>query len=141
MRSQLFPLLAMATVTSAHFILHWPPSAGFNDDLESTSPCGSFTPVVDGSSPEIQVNRFAVKIQNVHPQGEWIFRGSVDTEAPYNFSDVTPIVNTTGIGDFCLDYMSVPNEWAGKAGIIQVVDSSVDGMLYQCAPVNFVAGS
>lgn len=70
-----------------------------------------------------------------------MFRGSVDPQAPYNFSDITPVVNTTGIGDFCLDYMSAPSEWAGKAGIIQVVDSSVDGMLYQCAPVSFVTGS
>ena len=71
-----------------------------------------------------------------------------------------PIVNTAGVGDFCLDSLSAPSSFEGKAGIIQVIDKAVDGMLYQvsrlkdrrsprcgkangfqCAPVNFVSGS
>ena len=71
-----------------------------------------------------------------------------------------PIVNTAGVGDFCLDSFSAPSSFEGKAGIIQVIDKAVDGMLYQvsrlrdrrfsrcrkangsqCAPVNFVSGS
>ncbi|KAK5121665.1 hypothetical protein LTR85_004837 [Meristemomyces frigidus] len=130
-----------ASLSSAHFILHWPPTAGFDDDLESTSPCGSATVTVNSSSPQVQIDRFAIMIQNTHPQGEWMFRGTTDTQAPYNWTDITPVVNTTGIGDFCLDDMHAPSEFAGKAGVIQVVDNSVDGMLYQCAPVNFVTGS
>lgn len=71
-----------------------------------------------------------------------------------------PIVSTAGVGEFCLDSLSAPSSFEGKAGIIQVIDKAVDGMLYQvsrlkdrrsprcrkangfqCAPVNFVSGS
>ena len=112
-------------------MLQWPPAAGFNEDKEPTSPCGGFTPTVKGSTPDVQVDRFAISIQNVHPVGEWSFRGTTSTEAPYDFTEIVPVVNTTGIGVFCLDSISVPSGWAGKSGVIQVIDNSPDGVLYQ----------
>ncbi|KAK6391735.1 hypothetical protein LTR65_004229 [Meristemomyces frigidus] len=131
MLPQLLVVLATACVSSAHFILHWPPTAGFDDDLEGDSPCGSAAVIVNSSSPRIQVDRFAIMIQNTHPQGEWMFRATTDTQEPYNWTDITSVVNTTGIGDFCLDSVHAPSDFAGKAGVIQVVDKSVDGLLYQ----------
>jgi len=44
------------------------------------------------------------------------------------------------LGSFCEPDITVPNSWAGKSGIIQVVQDAVDGQLYQCALVNFVSG-
>ena len=131
MRTQLIPTLAFVGLASAHFVLLWPPAAGFDEEKEPTSPCGGFTPTIQGSTPDVQVNRFAISIQNVHPVAEWSFRGTTGTEAPYEFTDIVPVVNTTGIGNFCLDYMQVPSGWAGQSGIIQVVDNSADGVLYQ----------
>jgi hypothetical protein len=63
--------------------------------------------------------------------GQWSFRGTTDTKPPFAFEEVVPLVNTTGIGDFCLDYMTVPSAWAGKPGVLQIVDNSPDGILYQ----------
>ncbi|WPG97758.1 Hypothetical protein R9X50_00053900 [Acrodontium crateriforme] len=137
----LLVLAATASLASAHFILYYPPTAGFDDDNEPNGPCGGATVQVNSSSPQIQVDRFAISIFSSHPTGSWTFRGTTDTEEPYNFVDITPNVNTTGAGVFCLSEMRAPSEWAGKAGIIQVIDASVDGTLYQCAPVNFVDGS
>ena len=131
MRAQFFLTLALIGVTSAHFILQWPPNVGFDEDKETSSPCGGFTPTESNDSPDVQVKQFAISIQNVHPVGEWSFRGTINTETPYNFTEIVPIIKTTGIGDFCLQYMSVPGDWAGNAGIIQVVDNSPDGVLYQ----------
>lgn len=131
MRTLVLLIFALVGLSSAHFILQWPPNAGFDEDKEASSPCGSFTPAVSNSSPDIQVERFAIQIENVHPVGEWSFRGTLATEAPYNFTEIVPIVKTTGIGEFCLQYMSVPSDWAGNAGILQVVDNSPDGILYQ----------
>ncbi|KAI7351970.1 hypothetical protein KC320_g4711 [Hortaea werneckii] len=141
MQMYLLAALAFACTSSAHFILQWPPTAGFDDDGEPTGPCGGVDVTVDETSPEVQVDRFAVQIQNGHPAGEWLFRATTDTEAPYNWTSIVPIVNTAGVGDFCLDSLSAPSSFEGKAGIIQVIDKAVDGMLYQCAPVNFVSGS
>jgi hypothetical protein len=134
-------MVLFSGLTTAHFILLWPPSAGFDDAKEATSPCGSFTPKINDSIPDIQVDRFAVSIKNVHPVGEWSFRGTTDTMAPYNFTEIVPLVNSTGIGDFCLDNMRVPSDWAGKSGIIQVVDNSPDGILYQVCISNYKNGS
>ena len=157
MRLPCLTTLALAGVSTAHFILLWPPTAGFDDDLEPTVPCGSFTPEVNSTSPEVQTDRFAISIKNVHPVGQWSFRGTTDTKSPYDFIEIVPLVKTTGIGDFCLDYMRVPSNWTGKDGVIQVVDNSPDGILYQvstsihqerllltfveCAPVKWVSGS
>ncbi|KAK3674429.1 hypothetical protein LTR78_005515 [Recurvomyces mirabilis] len=134
-------LLSFLTLSSAHFILHWPPTAGFIDDSEPTLPCGGAVVTVNSSSPEIQINQFAIQVQNTHPQGQWQIRATTDTQEPYNFTTIVPIVNTTGIGDFCLNFMSAPAGFAGKGGVIQVIDNSADGFLYQCAPVNFIIGS
>jgi hypothetical protein len=131
MWKQALSTLLFSGLTTAHFILLWPPNAGFNEDKEPTYPCGGYTPDVKNSSPDVQVDRFAISIQNVHPVGEWSFRGTTDTKAPFNFTEIVPLVNTTGIGDFCLDHMKVPSDWAGKSGVIQVVDNSPDGILFQ----------
>ena len=41
------------------------------------------------------------------------------------------MVETQGVGDWCLTYFSAPREWAGSSGVIQIVDNAPDGMLYQ----------
>lgn len=131
MFSTLGLILATVSVSSAHFILHWPPTAGFIDDTESTGPCGGATVSVNSSSPQVQVEQFAVQIESTHPEGQWMFRGTLSTEEPYNWTDIVPVVNTTGLGEFCLPSLRVPSEWAGSAGILQVIDNSPDGTLYQ----------
>ncbi|KXT08752.1 hypothetical protein AC579_6428 [Pseudocercospora musae] len=133
--------LIAASLASAHFTLDWPPTAGFVDDDEPTAPCGGATVVVNDTAPQVQVERFAVSIFSSHPAGSWSFLATTDTQEPYNFTEIVPVVNSTGVGKFCLTDLRAPDDFAGKAGIIQVIDSSVDGTLYQCAPVNFVTGS
>ena len=120
----------LLSLSSAHFILLWPPAA-FDEETQPTSSCGGFTPTVNSSSPSIHVDRFVVSIQNYHPTGEWSFHGTSNTQAPYNFTKIVPIVDTKGLGGFCLQEMSVPSEWAGQSGIVQVVDNSPDGILSQ----------
>ncbi|QIX01143.1 hypothetical protein AMS68_006660 [Peltaster fructicola] len=133
-------VLALASCVSAHFNLIWPPTAGFDDDVEGTSPCGGATVMVNSSSPQVSVDRFAALIRNGHPTGSFAFLATTDTSAPYNFT-LLQNVSSTGLGTFCANYIHAPSSFAGKAGVIQVIDQSVDGVLYQCAPVNFVSGS
>nr|OQO17042.1 hypothetical protein B0A51_15065 [Rachicladosporium sp. CCFEE 5018] len=133
--------LALAGASTAHFVLNWPPTAGFIDDSESTGPCGGAVVTVNSSAPEVQVDRFAIQVLSTHPQGQWQFRATTDTQEPYNWTEIVPEVDTEGAGIFCLNYMSAPTSFAGSKGIIQVTDTSVDGVLYQCAPVSFTTGS
>jgi len=79
MLSRVLLVLATATFSTAHFILHWPETAGFDDDNEGNGPCGGATVTVNSSSPQIQVERFAVMIQNTHPAGEWV---RIDKDMP-----------------------------------------------------------
>ncbi|OQN98168.1 hypothetical protein B0A48_16000 [Cryoendolithus antarcticus] len=133
--------LALAGAATAHFVLNWPPTAGFIDDSESTGPCGGAVVTVNSSAPEVQVDRFAIQVLSTHPQGQWQFRATTDTQEPYNWTEIVPEVDTEGAGIFCLNYISAPTSFAGSKGIIQVTDTSVDGVLYQCAPVSFTTGS
>jgi hypothetical protein len=96
--------LAVAATTSAHFVLNWPPTAGFLDE--------------------------EAEIQSSHPTGNWQFRATLDTEEPYEWTNLS-MVQTEGAGIFCLNYLSVPEDFAGKPGILQVTDFSGDGTLYQ----------
>jgi hypothetical protein len=122
--------LAAAATTSAHFVLNWPPTAGFLDEEEVNGPCGGATVTVNETSPEVQVNRFAAQIQSSHPTGNWQFRATLDTEEPYTWTNLS-MVQTEGPGVFCLNYLSAPEDFAGKPGILQVTDYSGDGTLYQ----------
>ena len=122
--------LAAAATTSAHFVLNWPPTAGFLDEEEVNGPCGGATVTVNETSPEVQVDRFAAQIQSSHPTGNWQFRATLDTEEPYEWTNLS-MVQTEGPGVFCLNYLSAPGDFAGKPGILQVIDYSGDGTLYQ----------
>ncbi|EMF15158.1 uncharacterized protein SEPMUDRAFT_147117 [Sphaerulina musiva SO2202] len=139
-RSLLFGLVA-ATLTSAHFTLNWPATAGFDDDNQPMAPCGGVGVTVTDDSQEITVDRFPVAIFSSHPAASWAFFATTNTQEPYNWTEIVPVINSTGIGSFCLTYLRAPAEFAGQNGIIQVIDYSADGTLYQCAPVNFVSGS
>lgn len=130
MLSQTLLAFGLAATTSAHFILQWPPTAGFLDEAEVNGPCGGATVTVNETSPEVQVDRFAVQIQSSHPHGNWQFRATLDTEEPYNWTNLS-MVTTQGVGVFCLNYLSAPGDFAGKGGILQVTDYSGDGTLYQ----------
>ena len=131
MWSQLVATLAFTSLSSAHFILQWPPTAGFDDDAEPDSPCGGATVQVNSSSPKVQVDQFAVQIFSSHPEAQWAFRVTTNTTEPHSFTEIVPTINSTGAGNFCLRSMSVPSDLAGQAGIIQVIDNSPDGVLYQ----------
>ncbi|KAK3933557.1 expression library immunization antigen 1 [Diplogelasinospora grovesii] len=94
-----------------HFLLNYPPTIGFDDSLEGDSPCGSFT--VDFTKDNVTdfyVGGNAVAITSIHPQATWLFRATLDTSA------------------------------AGAECVLGVVQDAPDGILYQCAAVNFVAG-
>lgn len=131
MHCRLTTFLAFTALTSAHFVLDWPPTAGFDDDNESNSPCGGATVSVNSSSPQVNVDRFAASITVTHPSGNFAFYATTDTQEPYTFTKISQNVTSGAIGNFCENYLSVPESFAGKAGVLQVIDTSIDGVLYQ----------
>ena len=61
------------------------------------------------------------------------FRATTFASAPYNQTSLMPVISTAGLGDFRFNDLSAPSDFAGKAGVIQVVDHSPDGVLFQAS--------
>lgn len=126
-----YSVLNFASLASAHFLLNYPPSVGFDEDTEGQSPCGGAKVVFGGNDVDVQVGGFPLQLRSTHPQAQWLFRGTLDQVAPYNWTNLLPVVNEIGLGDFCLPALEAPSAWAGKQGLIQVVQDAADGELYQ----------
>ncbi|PQK15962.1 hypothetical protein BB8028_0006g02840 [Beauveria bassiana] len=138
----LISLAALAGITSAHFQLKYPPTIGFEDAKEDTGPCGGFTPDLSKSDlADFHIGGDAVAVRLSHPQSKWLFRVTTDPSDEKKWEQIYPIVLQSGLGDFCLPQLTVPEKYAGKKGVLSIVSSAVDGLLYQCSSVNFVTGS
>ncbi|KAN0106375.1 hypothetical protein V8E51_009251 [Hyaloscypha variabilis] len=127
--------------SAGHFLMLYPPSIGFDDALEATPPCGSFT--VDFSKDNVtdfHVGGDVLAMQSFHPQVTWLFRATLDLTASGNWTDLLPAVQQTGLNSFCEPSVAIPASWAGSKGVIGLAADSPDGILYQCLAVNFVTG-
>ncbi|KAG8416282.1 hypothetical protein J3458_006875 [Metarhizium acridum] len=133
-------LSALYGLGSAHFLLNYPKSIGFDDSGESSAPCGGFTPDLSKDLVDFHVGGDAISVKLTHSQGNWLFRVTTDEKAESGWEQIFPIVQQTGLGDFCEPQVTVPSKYAGKKGVLSVVSSATDGLLYQCAVVNFVDG-
>ena len=129
--SHLFPLSVWALCASAHFILQYPSSLGFNDETQGEEPCGGFAVSFNGSHDSVQVGGFPVSMLSTHPSADWLFRASLDKQAPFNWTNFLPVVSETGLGQFCLPNLKAPSDFIGESGLIQVIADSPDGILYQ----------
>ena len=125
-------LLAVCALSAtAHFILQYPDSLGFDDDNEGQSPCGGFPVAFNGTEDSIPVGGFPVSMLSTHPAADFLFRATLDQQAPFNWTNLLPVVSETGIGQFCLPNLVVPSNFVGKPGVFQVIQKGPDGILYQ----------
>ncbi|KAK1991648.1 hypothetical protein LX36DRAFT_618885, partial [Colletotrichum falcatum] len=140
MTRALLPLLALASAATAHFSLTLPKPLGDSDENEATGPCGGYTASSSSPATDFHVDGDAVGMQNGHPQSNWLFRATLDLSAAAGWVQLFPVVMQTGLGNFCEPQIVVPANFSGQRGLIGVVAHSPDGLLYQCAAVNFVSG-
>lgn len=126
-------LLTLLPTAFAHFVLNYPVSLGFDDDKEGTGPCGGFAipTTYNASNTNVTVGGFATTSKTTHPQANWLFRVTTSTSEPYNWTNIVPVVQQYGLGDFCLGNLTLPNSYAGQRGIMQVIQQAADGNLYQ----------
>ncbi|KAL7943346.1 hypothetical protein V8C42DRAFT_328817 [Trichoderma barbatum] len=136
--------LSLASLSSAHFLMNYPKSIGFDDDKEGDGPCGGFTPDLSSGSSQLvdfHVGGDSLAMRSTHPQSNWLFRATLDASAESDWQQIFPIVQQSGLGNFCEPQITLPASWAGKKGVIGVVANAPDGLLYQCVAANFIAGS
>ena len=123
-------LLTILSISSAHFLLQYPATIGFNDDNEGSAPCGGFQ-VSFSNTTDFHVGGDAIALTSTHPQAEWLFRATLDKTASGNWTNLLPVIAQTDLGSFCETGVTVPTTWAGQQGIIQIVQNAADGALYQ----------
>ncbi|RSL55290.1 hypothetical protein CEP53_007172 [Fusarium sp. AF-6] len=139
--SLLLSAAALCGISLAHFELKYPDSIGFKDEDEDKAPCGGFTPdLTKADLVDFHVGGEAIAVRSTHQQGNWLFRVTTDEKADGDWEQLFPIVQQSGLGDFCQPQVTVPEKYVGKKGWVNVVSSAVDGLLYQCIAANFVKG-
>ena len=124
----------LLTVAESHFLLNYPPSIGFSNDNESTAPCGGHNLVfnnVTAPSVNVRVNGFTIELLSTNPQAKWLMRATLSRSTPFNWTDLLPVTSETGNGDFCVPDLALPLEFAGEAGVIQVVQDVMGLVTYQ----------
>ncbi|KAI5918366.1 hypothetical protein F4810DRAFT_692450 [Camillea tinctor] len=151
MSSSHFSLSLAATATlllraTAHFTVAYPPTVGpFDDDGESTGPCGGYTPDLSSlnDTTSFHVGGDAIATYSTHPQTEWLFRVTTDAEPARssNWTQIWGVVQQTGPGNYCTPAVTVPESYVGQKAILGIVASGLDGFLYQCSAVTFVEGT
>ena len=130
--SLLLSAAALCGLSLAHFEVKYPDTIGFKDEDEDKSPCGGFTPDLSKNKlVDFHVGGEAIALRSTHQQGNWLFRVTTDEEASGGWEQVFPIVQQSGLGDFCQPQVTIPEKYAGKKGWVNVVSSAVDGLLYQ----------
>ncbi|KAK4238050.1 hypothetical protein C8A03DRAFT_44149 [Achaetomium macrosporum] len=144
LRSLITTLLFISTA-NAHFTLTQPPSLegdNFNEAAEDNAPCGGGTPDLSSNTlTDFHVDGESVQVFLSHPQANYLFRATLDSSASGNWTQLFPIVQQSGRGNFCEPAVTAPRDWVGKRGFLGIACNAPDGMLYQCAAVNFVSGS
>ncbi|KAL2161785.1 hypothetical protein VTH06DRAFT_7569 [Thermothelomyces fergusii] len=145
LRSLLAAGLLFLSAADAHFELNQPKSLegdNMNERLQTSGPCGGGVPDLSkNTATDFHVDGDAVSLLLGHPQANFLIRGTLDDKAAGNWTQLFPIVQQSGRGDFCEPAVRAPREWAGKKGFIGIACAAPDGMLFQCAAVNFVAGA
>ncbi|GAM87550.1 hypothetical protein ANO11243_055770 [Dothideomycetidae sp. 11243] len=131
----------VAALARAHFVLNYPASLGFDDDNEPNGPCGGEDIVFASNDTSVEVGGFSVALLTTHPAASFLYRATLSKQAPFNWTNLVPVVSEKGVGNFCLPQLNAPSSFAGQQGLIQVVVDGPDGILYQCAAVNFVTGN
>ncbi|KAF3354179.1 hypothetical protein HYQ45_006128 [Verticillium longisporum] len=136
---------ALALTSSAHFTIEAPDShiGGSDTARQDTGPCGGHTPSSSDSAVDFHVGGDAIALVDLHAQSDWLIRATVNTSdfGSAEWTQLHHIYRSTGYGSNCQPAVTAPESWVGSRGVINIIGSATDGVLYACATVNFVEGT
>jgi hypothetical protein len=127
--------LSFVPLTFAHFELTFPKARGFNDESESSFPCGGFD-TVSSERTNFPISGGPIQLSMGHPQTNVAVYMAIGDNPGSGFSIVAKQQLTVeGLGNFCLGSVSVPaglNVSDGTLASIQVVSNAHEaGGLFQ----------
>jgi hypothetical protein len=125
--------LLLAATANAHFTVQYPGLVGaFDEDNEDKGPCGGYSPdLASIDTVDFHVGGDSIATKSTHPQTNWLYRITTDATASGNWTQVYPIVQQSGPGNYCTKQLTIPAEYVGEKAILSIVGSGADGVLYQ----------
>ncbi|KAL2912599.1 hypothetical protein HK105_207907 [Polyrhizophydium stewartii] len=127
---------AAAHAVSAHFILTSPPSRGFDELIESQAPCGGFNTT---SATRTTVNTLTTLNLTIADRGSQLVVKFGTGDNPTSFPVQVASAGWSDTGIFPIQISLAPTNITSPVnGTIQIVLTSKDGVLYQCADVHYV---
>ena len=134
MRVTLWHTAVFLTVAESHFLLNYPPSIGFSSDNETIAPCGGYDLIfnnITAPSVSVTVDAFTIEVLSTDAQAKWLMRATMSRSAPFDWTNLLPVMSETGTGDFCVPDLALPPGFAREAGVIQVVQDVMGLVTYQ----------
>jgi hypothetical protein len=130
-------LLALLPVSTAHFVLTWPPNRGFDDAKAINFPCGGFDSVKTPRT-DFPITGGPIQLDMHHTQTNVEVLLSIGSDPGRNYNIVLRrTFAQEGLGNFCAGEVSIPaglNITSGTLATIQVVSNGdPDGGLYQAS--------
>jgi len=123
-------LLGLAASATAHFVLSIPTSLGWDDDLQPNAPCGGFTATDRTNVTQFPVKGGPVALITTHDESQFEFKAAKLSD-PTKWISLTPTLHQIGEGDFCEPLVPGPKDWIGQDAVLQIIQNSVMGVLYQ----------
>jgi hypothetical protein len=119
-------LLSILTrLSQSTFQLQLPPTIGYDDKAEDTSPCGSFTAnTAEANVTDFYVGGDAVSINTANSESSFLVRATLDVNAGGSWLVVVPPFVEDGFGDFCFPQVVIPSSWSGSYGVIQIIQDA-----------------
>jgi hypothetical protein len=139
MLSHTLTALTLLPLALAHFELKYPATRGFDEDKESTFPCGGYNDV-SSQRADYPMSGGPIQLNMGHTQTNVAVYLAVGDKPGDGFSVVLrPQLQVDGYGDFCLGGIQIPsslNITDGTPATIQVITNAHgDGGLYQVSNV------
>lgn len=133
MHSVLLSLLLLPLITTAHFILDYPPARGFDEDKLPTFPCAGFPVSSNRSDWPISGGKIALTMGHDQALVQVLLGIGNDVGEAFNYI-LLPTIQEQGLGNFCITDLQLPtglNVTDGTNATIQVVtNGDPNGGLY-----------
>ncbi|KAH8879303.1 hypothetical protein GQ53DRAFT_44584 [Thozetella sp. PMI_491] len=133
--------LGLLAAAEAHFVLQIPTSLGYDDANEATGPCDNFDPTNRNTVTDWPVGGSSIGLLSTHPVVTWEINVALLGSDSLNWvSLVQNFDQTAGVGEVCFAGIPGFETWIDKPVVLQLKQHAPDGILYQCAAIQFVAG-
>lgn len=102
MKFLLFPAL-LASLTTAHFTINYPPSRGTGEETQSEFPCGGFSKSSSRTKISLSSPSFPISVDMGHDQTAVRFLLAVGSAPGTNYNiTLSKTFRVEGLGEFCV---------------------------------------